>query len=284
MGTTPARAGRLTDRVALSIQIRIFGTDGEGRTFIEDGRTVEVSRHGATILANRSLPPREEILVRRMLTGEETPAQIVGQLRREAEGLVYGVKFLDPNINLWAIDFPPLSEADKAVGRTLLECAKCRLREVVYLEEFEAEVYRANRSLYRPCKRCLESTVWNETGYEPPKEEEVISLPHPTPLPDPAPAPVTRNVRRHMRIRCRLRAGIRYQPHDKEDVLELNDISRGGVCFTTDKHLVPGTRFEIATPYSPGKANIFIPAAVVRLKPIPDQNLYEYGAAYVNRL
>jgi hypothetical protein len=284
MGTTLSHPARLTDRIALSIQIRVFGAEGEGRAFSEEGRTLEVSRHGAMIIANRNLTPLEEISIRRELTGKKAPAQIVGQVRKEPEGFVYGVRFLDSSINLWDIDFLPLSESERAVGRTLLECAKCRLREVVYLEEFEAEVYYANRSIYHPCKRCLESTVWNEAAHEPTEREPVNSPPPPAPPPEPAPAPRTTNERRHMRINCKFQACIRYKPPHEEDVLEVDDISRGGICFTTHKHLAPGTKFEIAMPYSPGNANIFVPAEIVRLKTIPDQNLYEYGAAYVKGL
>lgn len=281
MGTTLSRPARLSDRVALSIQIRVFGKDGEGREFSAEGRTLEVSRHGALILTNRNLTPQEEILIRRELTGKKASAQIVGQVRQEPEGLAYGMRFLDPSINLWDIDFRPLSESERAVGRTLLECAKCRLREVVYLEEFEAEVYYANRSIYHPCKRCLESTVWNETAHESAEREQVISPPQDAPPPEPAPAPRTRNERQHTRINCRFQACIRYLPHNEEDTLEVNDISRGGICFTTHKHLAPGTQFEIAIPYSAGNANVFVPAEIVRLKTIPNQNRYEYGAAYV---
>jgi hypothetical protein len=65
--------------------------------------------------------------------------------------------------------------------------------------------------------------------------------------------------------------------------LEVNDVSRGGACFTTRKYLPPGTKMEIAVPYSPGMANIFVPAEIVRLKAIPDKEFYECGAAYIKR-
>jgi len=282
MGATPSRPPRKTDRVALGIQIRIFGADVEGRAFSEEARTLEVSRTGAMILANRNLTPLEEILIRRERTGKEAPAQIVGQVRKEPDGFVYGVRLLDPSINLWDINFVPLSESDRGVGRTLLECAKCQLREVVYLEEFEAEVYHANHYLYHNCKRCRESTIWKQTAHEPTEREQEIPPPPPAPSPEPLPAPRPRIERRHNRINCKLKACIRFKQYDDE-VLEVEDVSRGGVCFTTRKYLSPGTKIEIAMPYSPGMANIFVSAEIVRLTPIPDKNLYECGAAYLKR-
>jgi hypothetical protein len=281
METTTRRS---TDRVALVIQIRIFGADVEGRAYSEEAQTLEVSRNGALILTNRNLTPQDEIVVRRELTGKESPAQIVGQVRQDPAGFVYGIKLLDPDINLWDINFIPLPESERAVGRTLLECAKCRLREVVYLEEFETEVYHAHRYIYHACKRCRESTIWNEAAYEPAVREPKIPPPPPTPPPEPARAPRPRNERQHNRISCNLRACIRYQRHFDEEVLEVNDLSRGGVSFTTRKYLGPGTKFEIAVPYSPGMANIFVPAEIVRLTAIPDKSLYECGAHYLKRL
>jgi hypothetical protein len=283
MGTTPSHPARSTDRVAIVIQIQIFGADVEGLAYSEEARTLEVSRNGALILVNRNLTPQEEIMIRRKRTGKEAPAQIVGQVRKEPDGFVYGVTLLDPSINLWDINFIPLSESERPVARTLLECAKCRLREVVYLEEFEAEVYHANRYIYHPCKRCRESTIWNETAHEPTERKQEVAWPPPAPLPEPAPPPRTRNERQYTRIHCKLQACIRYKQYE-EEVLEVNDLSRGGICFTTRKYLTPGTRIEIAIPYSPGNANIFVPAEIVRLKPIPEKNLYECGAAYLKRL
>jgi hypothetical protein len=275
---------RSTDRVGLVIQIRIFGADVEGRAYSEEAQTLEVSHNGAMILTNRNLTPQDEIVIRRELTGKESPAQIVGQVRSDPAGFVYGIKLLDPGINLWDINFVPLPESERAVGRALLECAKCRLREVVYLEEFETEVYHAHRYIYHACKRCRESTIWNEAAHEPVGREPVMPPPPPAPPPEPTVAPRARNERQHNRINCNLRACIRYQRHFDEEVLEVNDLSRGGVCFTTRKYLAPGTKFEIAVPYSPGMANIFVPAEIVRLKAIPDKNLYECGGHYLKRL
>jgi hypothetical protein len=280
MGTTPSHPARSTDRVALVIQIRIFGADVEGRAFSEEARTLEVSRQGAMILANRNLTPQEEILIRRERTGKEAPAQIVGQVRKEADGFVYGVRLLDPSVNLWEINFVPLSETERGVGRTLLECAKCQLRKVVDLEEFEAEVYYANRYIYHTCNRCRESTIWKETAHEPTEREPVGPPPPPAPTPEPAPAPRSEIVRQHNRINCKLKACIRFK-HDDEEVLEVDDVSRGGCGFTTYKYLPPGTTIEVALPYSPGMANIFVPAEIVRRRHIPEQYMYQYGAAYI---
>jgi hypothetical protein len=283
MKRTPPRPGRSTDRVALVIQIRIFGSDVEGRAFSEDARTLAVSRNGAMILTNRVLTPQEEILIRRERTGKEAPAQVVGQVRKEPGGFVYGVRLLDPGINLWDINFLPLSESERAVGRTLLECTKCRLREVVYLEEFEIEVYHAHQRIHRSCKRCRESTIWKEAIHERTEKEQAAPRPSEAAPPGRASAPRSKNERRHARVNCRLRACIRYKDSLEDEVLDVNNVSRGGVCFVTRKYLSQGAKIEVALPYAPGVANIFVPAEIVRIKAIPGKSLYEYGAAYLKR-
>jgi hypothetical protein len=284
MEASEAYPARSSDRVAIVIQIQIFGSDMEGLAYSEPARTLEVSRGGALILVNRNLTPEEEIVIRRGRTGKETQARIVGQVRKEPDGFVYGVRLLDPSFNLWDINFLPLSESERAVARTLLQCAKCQLREVIYLEEFETEVYHANRYIYHTCKRCRESTIWNEAAHEPTEREQGLTPPPPPPPPpEPGPAPRAQNERRHSRIHCNLQACIRYQKFFPDEILEINDVSRGGVSFLTRKYLAPGTKIEIAVPYSPGMANIFVPAEIVRLRPIPNKSLYECGAAYLKR-
>ncbi|MGD0693638.1 MAG: PilZ domain-containing protein [Terriglobia bacterium] len=284
MDATPAHARRQTDRVGLVVRIRILGLDLEGHAFSEEARTVEVSRHGALIRVKRNLAPLDEILIRRDPTGKEATAQVMGQVRKEGDEFCYGVRFVDPEINLWDINFVPLTDEARAVGRTLLECARCQLREVVYLEEFEVAVYQANRHVFHPCKRCRESTIWKEIEYEPAERDvDIAPPPPPSAPPEQAPAARTKNERRHHRITCKLTACIRFERHYDDEVLPIVDASRGGVCFQTRKYLAPGTRIEVAMPYSEGMANIFVPAEIVRLRPIPDKNLYECGAAYLKK-
>ena len=263
------------------MEIQVLGSDVDGRSYAEGAQTLEVSRNGALIVISRSLTPQEEILIHRAQSRKESPAQVVGQVRKQIEGLVYGVRLLDNNINLWDIDFVPLAGTESPVARMLLECAKCSGREVIHLEEFETEVYFANRYIYHDCKRCRESTIWREAEYEAAERRPKAEAAPPPPRAEAALEPRTRNERRHNRINCQLRACIRYKQHYEDEILDVTDVSRGGVSFPTHKYLAPGTKFEIAIPYSHGMANIYILAQVVRLKPIPERNMYDCGAAYI---
>jgi len=281
METNTSHTPQWSDRVPIVIPIQIFGADIEGRTYCEEARTVEVSRNGALILVNRPLIPEAEIMIRRESTGQESPARIVGLLRKELNGFVYAVRLLDSNVNLWDINFAPGNEAVRAVKRILLECAKCRLREEIYLEELEAEVYYANGFIYHPCTRCRESTIWKETKFAPTFREPVPAVPPPAPTPELAPQSQFKNTRRHKRVRCNFQACIRGQQNVDEEVFQVKDVSKGGICFMTRKYIAPGTRIDIAAPYSRNTENIFIPAEVVRIREIADNTRYECGAAYL---
>src|SRR5712692_1049638 len=157
---------RRSDRVSLAVPIRVTGTDVNGEVFSEEGKTIVVSRHGATICLDRMLAPQQEIVIRYLGTGEEAEFRVVGEIAGGSKSHVYGVALVDPATELWRITFPPLTESEKAAARALLQCGGCGERQIVYLDELEAEVFGVNRSISRSCKRCRETTLWMEAQHE----------------------------------------------------------------------------------------------------------------------
>jgi hypothetical protein len=275
---------RRSDRVSYESAIRVFGTDVGGTGFIEEGGTLVLSRHGAAIILKRKLCPHQVIIIR-CETGKEADARVVGQIGRKPAGRVYGVAFLDATVNLWEIDFPPPSESEDAVGHVLLECGHCRSRELVCLDEFEVEVFEASRSISRACKHCQDTTHWKEAAPEPPKEVRPLQVESPAEArqlpPPPSPPPRTENERQHVRAKTRVKALIRHAGLG-EEIIATENVSRGGLCFRSRKGYYVGSRIEVALPYSPGPANIFVPARIVRTQELPGEYLLaEYGAEYI---
>jgi c-di-GMP-binding flagellar brake protein YcgR len=275
---------RRTDRVSIELQILVFGSDVVGQSFQAEARTVEVSAHGALIVVKQKLTPQDEIIIQRSTTRKEAVARVLGQIRQEPDGGAYGVNFIDPEINLWDIQFVPLSESQSALGRTLLECAKCQLREVVCLEEYEFDVFAANEFIFHSCKRCRETTIWRQTLHEPVERDPVrprTSLASPTsPSPPPPLPPRTQNDRKYVRVKSKLKACIQF-PGYTEEVLEIVDFSRGGIRFASRKDLPKGMKIKVAIPYAPGAGNIFVAAEIVRTGAISSEGLHDYGAAYI---
>lgn len=255
--------------------------DGMGRGFVEPTRTLVLSRHGAKILLKRLLVPHQEVSIRCFETRKETDARIVGQIGKSSEGNFYGVEFLDPNVNVWDIEFPPLSESEKAVARVLLECVRCHTRELTYLNEFEAEVFEANRCLSRSCKRCTDTSVWKQSGAQPSAEQIALPVPASASPAPPAATPVrSQNERKEVRVGIEMTACLRH-PQLGEEVIATENVSRSGFAFKSPKYYGANAVVEVAIPYSRGAGNIFTPARIEHIEELPAEGLTRYGVSYI---
>jgi hypothetical protein len=64
-----------------------------------------------------------------------------------------------------------------------------------------------------------------------------------------------------------------------EDVADVVNVSRGGVCFQSYRTYIEDTWVQVAVPYTPGSANIFVAGRIVRSRKM-DNALTEYGVEY----
>jgi hypothetical protein len=272
-------APRRSERVTLELPILVTGTDCMGDVFLEQSHTIVLGRQGAKICLQRKLVPDQDINIRCHATGRESDARVVGQIGTSPEGaFCYGVELLNPEIDLWGIEFPGAGETEAAVGRVLMECVRCRTRELVCLHEFEAEVLDANHYLSRPCKKCADTSVWKETTLQPGEELPAEAKPAPELLPSP---PLrTKNDRKHVRLDLKVNVCIR-DPQYGEEVVVTENVSRGGFRFKSRRHYAEGWMIEAALPYSPGGANIFAAARIMYAKELPGSGESVYGVAYV---
>jgi hypothetical protein len=77
-----------------------------------------------------------------------------------------------------------------------------------------------------------------------------------------------------------MKACIRHQGFE-EEIVVVNDVSRGGLSFVSSNEYIEGSRIEIAVPYSAGKANIFVPAVINRAQEPSSNGLMKYGVHYI---
>lgn len=272
---------RRSDRITLELPIQVSGTDGMGKGFMQDTRTLVLSRHGAKIVLRCKLVPEQELNIRSHRTGKEADVRVVGQIGGGPEGYFYGVEFLDPGVNLWDIEFPPLVESEKAVARVLLECVRCHTRELTYLNEFEAEVFEANACLSRHCRRCTDTSLWKQSLAQPPSEQIPLPVsPQAAPETTATPPPRTENERKEVRVSLKISACIR-SARSGEEVVVTENISRGGFCFRSPKQYAEGSFIEVAVPYSRGVGNIFAPAWIEHAEELPAEGVTLYGVSYV---
>src|SRR6267143_6788000 len=145
---------RRSARIPKEIAIVLSGSDTDGRGFAEETKTLVLSRHGASILSRYKLVPEQETFIRYLDTNKEVEVRLVGQIGERTDGYIYGVAFLDPNVNFWDIDFPRPFQSEGKTGRVLLECSGCRLRDPADLDVIEQDVYAVNEGILRYCKHC----------------------------------------------------------------------------------------------------------------------------------
>lgn len=272
---------RRSDRISVELPIVVSGVDVLGENFADPGRTIVIARYGAKILTYRKLSPEIEIHVQCLMTNEGSEARVLGRIREAPEGVYYGIELLDQEVNLWGVEFPPIEESKTAVGRALLECCRCRNRQLVYLNEFEAEVLHRYLSLWRFCKKCAETNLWKETWIKATEElPQDLLAPGAAPPTPPSPPKRMRDDRKHVRLDIHMKALIR-DPQAWQEVVVTDDISRGGFSFSSKKHYGEGWKIEVALPYSVGGSNVFSMAKIMRAMPMKGKEEFVYGAAYI---
>jgi hypothetical protein len=58
-------------------------------------------------------------------------------------------------------------------------------------------------------------------------------------------------------------------------------MSKGGLRFKSRKKYFPQALIEVAVPYQPGQPAIFVPAQIVYVEELPEQQLFRYGVQYL---
>jgi hypothetical protein len=291
---------RRSSRVSREIPILLFGSDTEGRTFSEETKTVVLSRHGAGILSNYKLSAEQEIFIRRLDSNTEAEFRVVGQIGFYGGSYTYGVSFVGFSADFWEIAFPAPTASELEATRVILECSKCEAKEVVQQSDMEADVFLVNEGIVRYCKNCGSSTFWKRapegTVVDPAPSQSVLPVP---PSPSPAGHPIPSsgektaisagpaeppakmaNRRKYMRTKVRFQACIRSFEYG-DDVVACEDMSRGGIRFTTRQKYVAGTEIQVAVPYSAGSPGIFVAGQIVRVVEHATDKTFQCGLQFL---
>ncbi|MGH9683328.1 MAG: PilZ domain-containing protein [Candidatus Acidiferrales bacterium] len=275
---------RRTDRVSLTLLLEVSGTDVHGHEFKQASRTLLINRAGAVIVLDRELKADQQVHVRRQASQEahrEGTVRVVGQFGREKEGYLYGIEIGDAEKDLWGIEFPAAAESEEAVARMLLECSYCRSREVIYLNELELRGFETNRGIARHCKVCGVPSIWAQAPHE---DEKKVASRGPRggrvrESQDEVSPQDEQRERHRVRIKTRLTACIRQAGTDDE-LAVCEDISPVGMCFRSKRRYDPDARIQVAVPYAPNAANIFLPARIIYSEEMPKAGLFRHGTEY----
>jgi hypothetical protein len=258
------------------LQIEVFGADLDGLQFIEQTRTLTTTRDGATIPLAIKLSPESELIVRNPVTNREAVARVVDVALDPDSVHVYGIVFVDPSVNLWQVEFPEVPS--KTI---VLECGRCHHVDAVLLSEIEMKILETKQALTRNCKCSNSQTAWKRTDQkvtEPKAAEREVSdeqrkIP---PIEEPSTvAPQTK--RKEKRTVMKVAACIR--DNRGEEVVECENVSRGGFRFKSRKIYPAGTPIEASVPYAKNSINIFVPARIAYQQGLSGE-FYRHGVAY----
>jgi hypothetical protein len=276
-------AMRRSDRVSLTLLLEVSGKDSFGKEFKAPARTLLINRGGAVIVLDRDLSAEQKVHLRRQAANESHRAadvRVVGQFGREKDGFLYGIEILDAGNDLWGVEFPSIAGSEEAVARMLLECSYCRSREVAYLNELDLRGFEINRGIARHCRSCGVPSIWTQAPHE--DEKKLSSRARGRrgeDAKDELPEGGEKRGRTRMRLKTRLTACVRQAGADDE-LAVCEDISPIGMCFRSKRRYDSQSQIQVAVPYSPDAANIFLPARIIYSEEMPKAGLFRHGTEY----
>src|SRR5712672_2432497 len=280
-----AEAVRRSPRIPKELAILLIGSDPQGREFMEQTKTVFLSRHGAGIASRHKLAVEQELIVIQEECKREAEIRVVGEIGSEDGIYTYGVAFLDPDIDFWSVEFGSPTDAVAPEARMALHCTMCGRRETIMPDALESDVYAVHDGLLRDCKQCYRSTLWKRTcgkvsGSLGMHEAAALTEPN-LPLVPLAPPAASENRRKHIRIKVNFSGRVRNHGFD-EDIVVCENISRGGLCFKSSRCYQKAAAIELAAPYAPGSPNIPVAARIVYVQKLPEEKLFRYGVKYLH--
>jgi PilZ domain len=294
----PPEGVRRSSRIPKEIGILLVGSDMEGKMFSEQTKTVVLSRHGAGIVSQYALSAEQELILRRLDTNKEAEVRVVGNLGAHGKIYTYGVAFLNPETDLWEMQFPSMTDSEKEASHVLLQCSACKAREMVQQSDLESDVLLVNEGIVRTCKSCGSSTFWrrpiDDAGEELPPVEAALAEAENKEEPAKAVPPASldaqtgaqsaarnENRRKHVRTKVSFQACVRSFTFG-DDIVLCEDMSRGGLRFRSRKEYIVKTEVEVAVPYSPGAPAIFVRAQIVHVAELKEERKFRCGLCYAN--
>jgi hypothetical protein len=151
----------------------------------------------------------------------------------------------------------------------------------VHLNELELRAFETNRGIARHCKTCGVPSIWTQAPHE---DEKKLGARTPrgrrsSDAQGAVPAQGEQRERQRMRLQTRLTACIRQAGADDE-LAVCEDISPVGMCFRSKRRYDSDAAVEVAVPYSPDAANIFLPARIIYSEQMPKAGLFRHGTEY----
>jgi hypothetical protein len=268
---------RRSKRIARKFPILLIGSDAEGKVFTEETHTVMLSQHGAGIASKHKLLAQQKfvMVLQQQAAKREVAVRVVGEIGQQEGTHVYGVAFVDPNLEFWQEELPEAAPWQERPEELVLECSGCKSVAQIANGDYEYDICAIHGGLVRYCDTCGMLQVWKhlpdglptasnrETGAEKPPSEHAER-------------------RAHLRTRVKYFGCVRSQEFGEEIVMCL-DMSQGGVSFHCRNSYAKGMQVRLAVPYAPeakGSPALFVHGKVTYLKEIPGEEVFRCGVQF----
>lgn len=269
---------RRSERLLITVPIRVEGVDREGARFVEETRTLVINRQGARIYLKRPVAAGAMLLITTTVGHRASKFRVVGPTQPvSGEGGEWGVECQEPKANIWGIGFPPASVTGGDCA-ALIECRRCHTVKLTRLSMVEHEVLGTSGLLVKQCDTCGRSTSWSykEPSLAVSGDDAVAAIPATDVIIEP---PNASNRRTHNRVALQLPIRVR-SFYGVEEFTRTENVSRGGVCFITDRNYEVGEVLLITCPYEKGGHNIEVRGLVARRREMHGTGRKIYGVSY----
>jgi hypothetical protein len=269
---------RRSERLLITVPIRVEGMDRNGEKFTEETRTIVINRQGARIYLKRMVAAGALLLITTVVGRRSAKFRVVGPTEPPSDGGgEWGIECQDSNSNVWGIGFPPPAVVE-GMCTALLECRRCHAVKLSHLSMVEHEVLGTSGLLVKECEACGRATSWSfrEPSLPLSRDDAGAALPSPEILAQQQAAPKRRA---HNRVALQLPIRVR-SFYGTEEFCRSENVSRGGLCFITDRNYEVGEVILITCPFEKSGHNIEVRGQVVRRHEMQGTGRKIYGVCY----
>jgi hypothetical protein len=280
---------RGTERLLLTVPIRIIAFGASGGGFTEDTHTIDLNRAGARIALKRRVAPGDILRIVNLQTFAEADFRVVGPTRLDSgEVAEWGVECTEPGRNIWGIEFAAPVAAQSSRASALLLCQGCGKRAVSVLTLMEVEILDTTGALQRLCDQCGHISPWTYAAVERPPQPPQPGDPAVSPPPvEPAVVPPQAQQprggierRAHKRLPLKLPVLVHTIKGERE-LAKTENISKGGLAVCLALKLSVGEIVRVVCPYTEGGQNLEQRAEVRRRVTFFEGARWLYGMRYV---
>ncbi len=261
---------RRSERLFLTLPIRVSGTDPKGRDFTEDCVSINVSKHGARIRLKNSLTVDDVVHIKNLKNDQEANFRVVGRVGQPDPSQPYadwGVETLAPEKNIWGVELRE-NPTEETAFSALLQCTNCTIMSSFLLTYREVGATGASAFITRHCPRCGRETAWSFVSSD--RREQMVAPEKPG-----AEAEATEGKRRGRRPdrrserRLTIQVPIRVRtPEGQMEVSTTIDLSRRGARFFGVHDYAVGALLYVTVPYKAGEEPIEIKASVEHVEEV----------------